>query len=65
MSEILRQPGILLFLTLAVYALAIIVRTRHGQYLLQPRTRQHYRADCLPENPRYRLCGVPQRRAIH
>ncbi|MCV6763140.1 LrgB family protein [Neisseria meningitidis] len=30
MNEILRQPSVLLFLTLAVYALAIIVRTRTG-----------------------------------
>ncbi|HFA3539470.1 TPA: LrgB family protein [Neisseria gonorrhoeae] len=36
MSEILRQPGILLFLTLAVYALAIIVRTRTGNIFCNP-----------------------------
>lgn len=36
MNEILRQPSILLFLTLAVYALAIIVRTRTGNILCNP-----------------------------
>ncbi|SUA20779.1 protein LrgB [Neisseria gonorrhoeae] len=36
MSEILRQPSVLLFLTLAVYALAIIVRTRTGNIFCNP-----------------------------
>lgn len=36
MNEILRQPSILLFLTLAVYALAIIVRTRTGNIFCNP-----------------------------
>lgn len=36
MSEILKQPSVLLFLTLAVYALAIIVRTRTGNILFNP-----------------------------
>lgn len=36
MNEILRQPSILLFLTLAVYALAIIIRKRTGNILFNP-----------------------------
>lgn len=36
MNEILRQPSVLLFLTLAVYALAIIVRTRTGNIFCNP-----------------------------
>ncbi|HHS1629891.1 LrgB family protein [Neisseria lactamica] len=36
MNEILKQPSVLLFLTLAVYALAIIVRTRTGNILCNP-----------------------------
>lgn len=36
MNEILRQPSILLFLTLAVYALAIIVRKRTGNIFCNP-----------------------------
>ena len=36
MNEILRQPSILLFLTLAAYALAIIIRKRTGNILLNP-----------------------------
>ncbi|HFC8546462.1 TPA: LrgB family protein [Neisseria lactamica] len=36
MNEILKQPSVLLFLTLAVYALAIIVRTRTGNILFNP-----------------------------
>ena len=36
MNEILRQPSILLFLTLAAYALAIIIRKRTGNILFNP-----------------------------
>lgn len=36
MNEILRQPSILLFLTLAAYALAIIIRKRMGNILFNP-----------------------------
>lgn len=36
MNEILRQPSVLLFLTLAVYAIAIIVRTRTGNIFCNP-----------------------------
>lgn len=36
MNEILRQPSILLFLTLAAYALAIVIRKRTGNILFNP-----------------------------
>ena len=36
MNEILRQPSILLFLTLAAYALAIIIRKRTGNIFFNP-----------------------------
>lgn len=36
MNEILKQPSVLLFLTLAVYALAIIIRKRTGNILCNP-----------------------------
>ena len=36
MNEILRQLSILLFLTLAAYALAIIIRKRTGNILFNP-----------------------------
>lgn len=36
MNEILRQPSILLFLTLAAYAFAIIIRKRTGNILFNP-----------------------------
>nr|WP_314169896.1 LrgB family protein [uncultured Neisseria sp.] len=36
MNEILKQPSILLFLTLAAYALAIIIRKRTGNILFNP-----------------------------
>ena len=36
MNEILRQPSILLFLTLSAYALAIIIRKRTGNILFNP-----------------------------
>ena len=36
MNEILRQPSILLFLPLAAYALAIIIRKRTGNILFNP-----------------------------